>query len=397
MVRWSTIQTIFVLAAQHRWPLHQMDVITAFLNGKLNEEVLMEIPEGFPGAGDQTKVCKFNRALYGLKQAPKAWYERIDTWLTDQGLSRSTNDPNLYFSFHNGKRTILLLYVDDLLLTGDDSIEIDRIKMELSKEFEMTNLGLAHNYLGAEIVHQDNGIFVHQKIYIQKLLKKFGLQNCNPTNLPMDPKLQLQRYTGSSRADPLTYRSLVGSLIYLTNTRPDICFAVSCVAKYMDSPEQIHFQAAKKILRYLSGTQDFGLFLPAHNDPVYHTYTDVDWGRNVDTRRSTSGILHKIGDSSTFWTSKMQPTVSLSSTEAEYRVLTHAAKDIIYFRRLIAELGLESTTGTSLLNDNQSCIKLVENPVLHSRTKHIGIQHRFIREVSKAGDIQVHYIPTGLQ
>jgi hypothetical protein len=224
-----------------------MDVITTFLNGKLNEEVLMEIPEGFPGAGDQTKVCKINRALYGLKQA-----SRPGTNVLTHGshVSRSTNDPNLYFSVHNGKRTILLLYVDDLLLTGDDSIEIDRIKMELSKEFEMTNLGLAHNYLGVEIVHQDNGIFIHQKTYIQKLLKKFGLQNCNPTNLPMDPKLQLQHYTGSSRADPLTYRSLVGSLIYLTNTRPDICFAVSCVEKYMDSPEQIYFQAAKKILQY---------------------------------------------------------------------------------------------------------------------------------------------------
>jgi hypothetical protein len=230
VVRWSTIRAILALAAKYRWDLHQLDVITAFLNGDIHEEIFMEIPEGFLGSLDPSKVCKVNRALYGLKQAPKAWYERINSWLIRQGLTHSQHDPNLYFSVQNGKRTILLLYVDDLLLTGDNVNEIERLKSELQKEFEMTNLGLAHNYLGTEIVTGLNDLFIHQRGYIKKNLKKFDLEGCNPTKLPMDPNLKLQKNTGTPKVDPLEYMSIVGSLIYLTNIRPDICFAVSCVS-----------------------------------------------------------------------------------------------------------------------------------------------------------------------
>jgi hypothetical protein len=211
----------------------------------------------------------------------------------------------------------------------------------------MTDLREATNYLGAVIHKRKDGIFINQKGYINKLLHKFGLQQCNSTKLPMDPHVQLQKNMGIGRTDPLLYRSLVGSLIYLSNTRPDICYAVSCVTQYMDQPELAHFQVAKKILRYLSGTLDYGIFMPFNSTNLYHTYTDADWGRDLDSRRSTSGILHKLGDSSIFWTSKLQPTVSLSSTEAEYHVLTDAAKDILYFKRLLSELGLDTTAGLS--------------------------------------------------
>ena len=210
----------------------------AFLNSTLHEEIFMEIPPGFPFAGNSSKVCKINKALYGLKQAPKEWYDRINTWLLQQ--TRSENDPNLYFSDKNGKLTILLLYVDDLLITGDNQEEISRLKCALQEEFEMTDLGEANNYLGAEIHRNENGIFIRQRAYIQKLLQKFDLFDCNPTNIPMDPKVQLQKNTGSGKTDTMTYRSLVGSLLYLANTRPDICYAVSCVSKYMDDPKIDH-------------------------------------------------------------------------------------------------------------------------------------------------------------
>ena len=142
---------------------------------------------------------------------------------------------------------------------------------------------------------------------------------------------------------------------------------------------------------------DYGLFLSSDNTNIFHTYVDVDWGRDMDTRRSTSGIIHKLGSSSIFWRSKLQPTVSLSTTKAEYRVLTDAAKDILYFRRLLEELGITIDKATPLMNDNQSCIKLVQNPVMHSRTKHIGIQSHFIRETVQRGDVQVTYTPTEYQ
>ena len=218
-----------------------------------------------------------------------------------------------------------------------------------------------------EISRHPSGIFLSQGGYISKLLEKFNLKSCNPTRLPIDPKLQLSRDMGTSKTDPEEYRSLVGSLIYLSHTRPDISYAVGSVARYMLSPETAHFQAAKKILRYLSGTANYGLLLDSSSDDcTFHSYADADWGRDVDTRRSVSGILHSLGSSSVAWSSKMQPTVSLSNTKAEYRVLTDTAKDVIRFRRLLDELGLGENTPTVILSDNQSCIKLVENPIMHA-------------------------------
>ena len=321
----------------------------------------------------------------------------MDAWLRNQGFTRSQYDPNLYFATKEGKRVFILLYVDDLLITGDDEQRIGALKDALKKEFEMTDMGLASIYLGAEIRRLHNGILVTQTGYIQKLLERFGMTACNSSQLPMDPHLQLQKSTGTCLVDPELYRSMVGSLIYLTNSRPDVCYAVACVARYMTQPELVHLQAAKRILRYLKGTMNHGLFFSSDSSHEYHTYADADWGRDTDTRRSTSGILHKLGTSCISWSSKLQPTVSLSTTEAEYRVLTDAAKDIIYFRRLLAELGIPISGATNLMSDNQSCLKLVHNPVLHSRTKHIGIQAHFIRETTQNGQVQVHYSPTDLQ
>ena len=185
--KWSTILLILALAAKHNWPLHQMDVISAFLNGTINEDILMEIREGFPSAGDDTKVCQIKRALYGLKQLLKAWYDRINSWLQEHGFIRSECDSNLYFTNKNGKTTILLLYVDDLIIIGNDTENIKNLKSKLHEDFEMTDLGAASHYLGIEIHRKEEGIFIHQQGYIQKLLQKFNLENCNPVKLPIDP------------------------------------------------------------------------------------------------------------------------------------------------------------------------------------------------------------------
>ena len=189
----------------------------------------------------------------------------------------------------------------------------------------------------------------------------------------MDPNLTLQRQMNLEAVNTELYKSMVGSLIYVANTRLDICYAVSAVAHYMDSPQTPHLQATKRILCYLQGISDFGLFFSPDNSKQFHTYIDADWGRDIDTRRSTSGILHKLGTTSIFWTNKLQPTVSLSSTEAEYRVLTDASKDIIYFRKLLEEIGIDIDQPTNILTKNQPSIKLVANLVMYTRTKHIGI------------------------
>ena len=216
-----------------------MDVITAFLNGDINEDIFMEIPDGFPGASNPTLVCKINRALYGLKQAPKAWYDRINSWLHNLGLTRSTSDPNLYYRRCQGKLTILL-YIDDLLIISNDEPAITDLKAKLHQTFEMTDLGAAHTYLGVKIHRQPSGIFLSQYSYITNLFTKFHLFGCNSTRLPIDPKTQLHRCMGTPKIDLAQYRSLVGSLIYLSHTRPDISYAVSQVACYMQDPEVAH-------------------------------------------------------------------------------------------------------------------------------------------------------------
>lgn len=191
-------------------------------------------------------------------------------------MIKSESDPNLFYLKQDGGLPLLLVYVDELLITRSDSMEIAKLKADLQSQFEMTDLGEASEYLGVEIHKQEGGIFISQRGYVIKLLDKFGLRDCNPTKLPIDPKEILQKNMGTEKINPMIYRSLVGSLLYLSISRPDICYVVSCISKYMQEPEQAHYQAAKKILRYLSGTFDHGVFMPSDANTTFHTFVDAD-------------------------------------------------------------------------------------------------------------------------
>ena len=191
---------------------------------------------------------------------------------------------------------------------------------------------------------------------ICKLLKIFNLQHCNPTQLPIDPNTHLQKWMDTKKTNPTSYRSLVGSLRFLTYTWPDISYAVSCVSRFVEEPKIAHFQAAKKILCSLSKTYEYGLFFPSRNTAEYHTYANTNWGRDLDSRYSTSRVVHKLGNSIICWSSKLQPTITLSSTKSKYRVLIDAARDVICFRRLLQELCIGQTEPTTLLSNNQFVI-----------------------------------------
>ena len=297
VVRWSTIRTILALAANYSWPIRQMDVITAFLNGEFTNKVYMEIPEGFLGARDPTKLCHLKHAMYGLRQAPRVWYDKINSWLQQQNLKQSDSDPNLFYSMENGQYTIVLIYVDHMLITGNNENKILALQCALTNAFDMTDLGIAHEYLGVKFEYRASGIWIHQHAYINKLLKKFQMQDCTTCILPMDPGIKLQKDIQSYSFDPQLYRSLVGSLIYLTNTRPDICYAISCLNRYMDLPQESHSNATKQILRYLKATIDFVLQFSAQRVTYLHSYADADWGKDMDKHRSTSGILDQAGNS----------------------------------------------------------------------------------------------------
>ncbi|KAK2989293.1 hypothetical protein RJ640_027330 [Escallonia rubra] len=265
----------------------------------------------------------------------------------------------------NGKGDILIvcLYVDDLIFTGNNVKMFDDFKKEMAKEFEMTDIGLMSYYLGIEVKQRDDGIFISQEAYAKEVLKRFNMENCNPISIPIEVENKLSRHVKEGPIDRTLFRSLVGSLRYLTCTRPDILFAVGYISRYMEKPTTYHFKVAKRILRYLKGTIDLGIFYPASGDMKLVGYSDSYWARDVDDRKSTTEFVFYFGEAAFTWTSNKQSIMTLSTCEAEY----------IYV-------------------DNKSAITLAKNPVFHDRSKHIDTRYHFIRESIAKKQVQVKFV-----
>ena len=261
----------------------------------------------------------------------------------------------------------------------------------------MKDLGELHHCLGVcvEWDREQNSLWLHQKHYILNLIQKYGLQNANTVATPADISVKLTKEDGISKAvDPTAYQSIVGSLMYAaTATRPDISFAVGVLSKFCSKPTASHFTAAKRV-RYLKGTPDLALKFVKSVDGTLTGYSDADWAGDLDDRHSTSGNLFIMAGGTISWTSKKQPTVSLSTAEAEYMALSTATQEAIWLRRLLADLNMEQSQPTVIMGDNQGSIAIARNPVFHVRTKHIDIRHHFIREVLQDGVIDLCYCPT---
>jgi hypothetical protein len=248
----------------------------------------------------KTHVCRLKKALYGLKQPPRAWYGRIDSFLASLGFTKSKADSNLYFKFMNDEPVILLLYVDDLFLTREEKL-ITECKKKLTAEFEMKDLGMMHYFLGLEVWQSPEKIFLNQGKYAVEILKRFDMLECKTMNKPMETKLKLLVDTSSKLVDAMLYRQIIGSLMYLTNTRPDICFAVNTLIQYLVEPRRFHLVAAKHVMRYLKGTLDFGLCYTGDRDFRLIGYTDSDWDGSVFDRKSTSGCCFSLVSAMTSW------------------------------------------------------------------------------------------------
>eukprot|EP00253_Pinus_taeda_P025809 PITA_25809 len=393
-VKMSTIRLVLALAAQFKWKVHQMDVKSAFLNGDLQEEVYMTQPPGFKIAGQEQKVCRLAKALYGLKQAPWAWYMKIDQYLTDHGFQRSPSDANLYIKHTGDDILFVVVYVDDLIITSSSAHLIHGIKQDLCKIFDMTDLGLLHYCLGIEVWQIENHIFLSQSKYAKNLVDRFRMQDCKPATTPMEPGLKLSAQSSSPPVDETLFRQLVGSLIYLTATRPDISFAVSYISRFMSAPKADHWIAAKRVLRYVRGTSDYGLLYTRTSDPILSGYTDSDWAGSVDDRKSTAGYVFSLGSGVVTWTSKKQQAVALSSTEAEYRGTVKASCEAVWLQRMLADMHASQTGPTSLFCDNQGVLKLAKNLVFHERTKHVETHCHYIRQLVEDGSVQLRYVPT---
>ncbi|PKU71144.1 Retrovirus-related Pol polyprotein from transposon TNT 1-94 [Dendrobium catenatum] len=374
-----TIRVLFTVALYNGWQVQQLDVTNAFLHGSLEETVFMRQPKGFEDTMSPDHVCCLKKAIYGLKQAPRQWYTTFTTHLINIGFQHSKADPSLLVYRRQRTQLFLLVYVDDILITGNDKEAITNLLQNLHSKFTMKQLGLARHFLGITIQSTPDKYFLSQQSYAQSLLQQTNLHKCNSLSNPSSTKQPNQFKQDNTIPDAVTYRKITGALQYLTITRPDIAHTTNTLSQHMHDPQPIHFHLLKRLLRYIRGTINFGLPI-TKSSMILRTFSDADWAGDPITRKSTSGFCTFLGDTLVSWTVKKQNTVSRSSTESEYRALAAATADTIWLKRLLADFDILHNTPVAVYCDNTSEIALANNPVFHARTKHIEIDQRFIRD-----------------
>ncbi|KAL0544378.1 hypothetical protein IC582_019492 [Cucumis melo] len=392
VARMTSVRSLLAIAAAKQWPLLQMDVKNAFLNGTLSEEVYMKPPPGT--TPPPQKVCLLRRALYGLKQAPRAWFATFSSTITQLGFTSSSHDSALFTRQTPNGIVLLLLYVDDMIITGDDPQAISDLQCYLGKHFEMKDLGNLNYFLGLEISSSSSGYYLSQAKYASDLVNRSGITDSATFSTPLDPNVRLTPFDGVPLEDPTLYRQLVGSLIYLTVTRPDIAYAIHIVSQFMAAPRTIHFTVVLRILRYIKGTLGHGLQFSSQSSLVLSGFSDADWAGDPTDRRSTTGYCFYLGDALISWRSKKQSVVSRSSTESEYRALVDATTELIWLRWLLTDMGAPQTSPTILHCDNHSAIQIAHNDVFHERTKHIENDCHFVCHHLQSNTLHLQPIST---
>ncbi|CAL9007544.1 unnamed protein product [Prunus brigantina] len=362
VARLDTVRTLIALAAQRGWKLFQLDVKSAFLNGVLHEEVYVDQPPGFVIKNKEDGVYRLKKALYGLKQAPRAWYDEINSYFTTAGFQRSPSEATLYVKTEESGILIVSLYVDDIIYTGSSRELMMEFKIEMMRQYEMTDLGLLHHFLGLGVIQAESYIFLHQKKYAKTLLDKFGFKDCKVVATPLAMNEKLSKEDGSEQADEGVYRQIVGSLLYLTATRPDIMFAASLLARFMHGPTRKHMGTAKRVLRYVQGTTDYGIVYEKGKEARLIGYCDSDWAGSEDDMKSTSGYAFNLGSA-------------------------------IWLRFVLSDFGEEQVGATTILCDNTSAIAITKNPVHHHKTRHINRRFHFIRDALQNGEIDSCLVP----
>ena len=394
VARLETVRMFLAVAAQLNYKIFQMDVKSAFLNGELEEEVYMEQPDGFILGDDENKVCRLKKALYGLKQAPRAWYSRLDKYLRRHQFKKGTVDSNLYIRKSDRGQLVVIVYVDDIIFAGDHEDQCRKFSKLMQAEFEMSMIGELSYFLGLQVDQREEGIFLSQAKYIKDMLTKFGMTESKPVSTPMEVNCKISKDEEGKSVDQKLYRSMIGSLLYLTATRPDIMQSVCLVARYQANPKESHMLAVKRILRYIRGTSDYGLWYSRNDGLELVAYSDADWAGCRDDRKSTSGGAFYLGNSCVSWFSKKQESVSLSTTEAEYIAAAAACTQVIWMKRQLRDI-TRVVLGTTVIRcDNQSAINLSKNCVHHSRCKHIDVRYHFLRDRVERKIVKLEFVPS---
>ena len=398
VVKLTSIRTILSVVAELDLDLHQMDVVTAFLNGVLIELIFMEQPPGFERGDSAEVVCRLKKAIYGLKQSPRQWYARIDEFFVHTlGMERNKADDCVYVRRQGGQILIIALYVDDLLIACSDLSILNNTKRELSNRFKMKDLGESRIILGMDITRDriKRTLSLNQSRYAQKVIERFGMSSARGQRTPMDPSLDL---TDPSPLTSEPYRKAVGSLMYLmVGTRPDLAYCICTLAKYVQTPTQLKWDAVKRVIRYVIHTKHLGLVFRGTTGMKPATvYVDADWAGDVETRRSMSGFGALMTGALVAWGARQQEVVALSSAESEYISLCNGIKETIWLRRLIRGLRVvpDADKPTTVLLDNKAADALAHSSAVNRRNKHIATRFHFNRQAVQDGVVTLKYCPT---
>lgn len=372
-----------------------MDVKTAFLNGDLTNEIYMKQPDGFVECGKEQLVCKLKKSLYGLKQSARCWNSKINEVLLKSGFRRGSADLCLYVKGEGDNLIYVLIYVDDLIFASVKD-EVIREEIEnMKKYFEIKELGNLKCYLGINVERKEPATFyLDQKHYITQLLTEFKIEDAKGAKIPLDIGYFKLKESNALSNNEL-YRKVIGSLLYIsTNTRPDICAAVSILSRKVSKPNQNDWNEVKRILKYLKGTINYKLAIgnKFFEDTELIGYADADWAGDAQSRKSTSGYIFLFKNSAVSWASKKQDNVTLSSTEAEYVALSETCQEAMWLKCLLKDFG--QSDKIKINEDNQSCLKLLKEGKMNPRTKHIDVKYHYIRELEETGQIQFIYCPT---
>jgi transposase InsO family protein len=385
VAKMTSLRTLVALAAVRNSRLTKLDVSNAFLASDIDRDVYLHPPPGFPPGG----FFKLRKALYGLKQSPRLWQETLTKEFMSLGFQPLPTDTCIFK--HVSSPTTILVVVDDCIIEGNDEDLRKKVEDTLHQKFNIKAFDKVEAFIGLQLEHSDQGIKIYQEHYIQELLAKFGMTGCKSAPTPAAPNAELD---GTPLDIDNVYRALVGSLLYLLASRPDIASAVVQLSRHLNAPTQGHLKAAKRVLRYLAGTAQKGVNFKRGAKLRLLCYSDSDWAGCQVTRRSTSGYVAYFAGGPISWKSKLQVVTALSSCEAEYVALTEAVKEILWLVQHFRALGVELEVPIFIFGDNTSAIALAKNPVFHQRSKHIDIKHHFLREHIKAGTVRLFYVDT---
>ncbi|KAL9233204.1 hypothetical protein vseg_008229 [Gypsophila vaccaria] len=391
VAKMASVRCLLTVAMSKGWFIEQLDVNNAFLHGDLEEEVYMRIPQGFE-KNMKNKVCKLTKSIYGLKQALRNWFSKLSISLKGYGFVQSLADYSLFTYNKNDVFIGVLIYVDDMIVVSNVKEECNKFKRFLDKSFGIKDLGRLQYFLGIEVAHNKDGIFLNQRKYAVEIIEETGMRGSRTAFTPIQPRHNLALAKGYVLKDVMKYRRRIGRLVYLTITRPDLVYAVHILSQFFNEPRKEHWEGVLRVVRYIKRNPSKGISLKRNGSLNLVGYCDSDYASCPLTRRSLSGYYVSLGGSPISWKAKKQATVALSTAEAEYRSIRAVTSELVWTKAFLASLGVFHTNPMRIFCDNQSAIHIAKNPVFHDRTKHIEVDCHFVRQHLVSKSISVSHV-----